>query len=98
MPCYDPRDNSQYHVEANQRRLLEAMLCAIFNELEKRDILFSVVERASKNGGIEIKEFWKKHKAEDEIRLSYDLNRYSQHEKKVMLNLLHKQLDSINND
>ena len=74
MPCYDSRSTYSYGVEETEAKYkniineekkknewLEAVLCAVFNELQKRDVLGSVVAEASRNGLIGIMDFWQHH-------------------------------------
>ena len=49
---------------------LEAGLCAIITELEKREIANEVISQASKSGLIDLMEFWEQHSKEDEARLA----------------------------
>lgn len=100
MPCYDPRDDEDKiaRKEANAQILrdaedkinkLEAMLCAICNELQRNDILYSIVSDAQRKGKIDILSFVEKHFDNDTIRLANDIQkRYSVDELKVIKELL----------
>jgi predicted nuclease with TOPRIM domain len=74
-----------------ENRELEAGMCAVFNELEKAGVLDNTIELASKNGGIDLTNVWKKHVEEDLNRLKKDLEKYSHHE----LDMIKKILDSF---
>jgi hypothetical protein len=86
----NPRDVKRIQELNEQVSLLEAGLCAIINELEKREIAESVISDANKNGMINIMEFWKRHSESDEVRLLAELNKFSEHEKEVLKQLLKK--------
>lgn len=73
MPCYDGRNNDTriiYQDRDNpedkrkideliyQNRKLEAGLCAIITELEKRKIADEIISQASKSGLINLMDFW----------------------------------------
>ena len=63
---------------------LEAGLCAIITELEKKGIANEVISQASKNGLINLMEFWEKHSKEDESRLSKKFHSFSEHEQDLI--------------
>jgi len=98
MPCRDGRDdypNTRIETiyQDNPEHLkkikeLEAALCAVFTELERDENLENIINRAEKNGHINLIDFWKKHKKEDEERLKKDLRKYSEHELNVIRNIL----------
>ena len=103
MPCYDERDNGTriiYQDRDNpgdkrkiaelidQNRKLEAGLCAIITELEKRKIADEIISQASKSGLINLMDFWFHHSKEDETRLAVELHRFSEHEQTVLKKLL----------
>lgn len=96
MPCRDGREEEyRTRVEyqdnpAHLRKIkeMEAALCAIFSELEKDGNLEDIINRAESSGEIDLIQFWKKHKEEDEKRLRKDLEKYSEHELNMMKNIL----------
>ncbi len=101
MPCYEGRDHvetkvvyetgiSPWDIEQvnNRVKWLEAGLCAILSELERRGIAPEVVAEASRNGLIGLMDFWKKHNASDEARIASILHNYSKDEQAVMRKLL----------
>jgi hypothetical protein len=107
MPCYDPRDNEPrivYQDRDNpedkrkivklidQNRRLEAGLCAIITELEKRDIANEIIPQASKSGLVNLMDFWMNHSKEDETRLSNELHKFSEHEQTILKKLLNKKI------
>ena len=63
---------------------LEAGLCAIITELEKKGIANEVISQASKSGVINLMDFWKKHSKEDEARLANKFHQFSEHEQEVI--------------
>lgn len=105
MPCYDGRDNQRIeyingvnpepynekiiHLE-NKCKFLEAGLCAIITELEKKDVANEIISQASKSGLIDLMDFWNHHSKEDETRLALKLHQFSEHEQDVILRLLTK--------
>ena len=103
MPCYDGRDREStiiYKDRDNpedkrkiielidQNRRLEAGLCAIITELEKRNIANEVISQASKSGLINLMDFWLHHSKEDETRLARELHKFSEHEQAIFKELL----------
>jgi len=97
MPCRDHYDSESVRTvyEDNPEHLkkakeMEAALCAVFTELEKKGALEEVINRAESNGQIDLMKFWKKHKKEDEQRLTKDLKKYSQHELDMIKDILNK--------
>ena len=108
MPCYDGRDNNERIVYQNgvnpepfkaeihqlQKRnsWLEAGLCAIITELEKKNIANEVISQASKSGLIDLMSFWHAHKNEDVTRLAKELHKFSEHEQDVLRRLLNNSL------
>jgi hypothetical protein len=71
-----------------QKQFLEASLCAVLTELEKREIFDEVINIASKNGKINLKEFWDNHKTKDIDRLKKELDKFSQHEIEIIKQIL----------
>jgi hypothetical protein len=69
---------------------LEAGLCALIMELEKRGIANEIIQDANKNGMINISDFWEHHSTEDETRLAVQLHKFSEHEQEVLKRLLNK--------
>tara|TARA_R110001606_G_scaffold390098_1_gene556815 strand:+ start:876 stop:1199 length:324 start_codon:yes stop_codon:yes gene_type:complete len=106
MPCYDPRDNENesYVLEirdnpldkklikdlSEQNKKLEAGLCALLTELEKKGIADEVITQASKSGLINLTDFWLAHSKEDETRLSVELHKFSEHEQNILKRLLNE--------
>ena len=103
MPCYDGRDNEPriiYQDRDNpedkikitelidQNRKLEAGLCAIITELEKRNIANEIISQASKSGLINLMDFWLHPSKEDETRIARELHKFSEHEQVVLRKLL----------
>ena len=105
MPCYDPRgnepriiyqdrdnpeDKKKIHELKHMNKALEAGLCALITELEKRNIANEVISQASKSGLINLMDFWAIHSKEDETRLAQKLHEFSEHEQEVLKKLLNQ--------
>lgn len=104
MPCYDDRNNEPRveYVNGvnpqplndkilklkNDNRKMEAGLCAILTELEKRGIANEVISQASKSGLIDLMTFWEKHSKEDEARLAKKFHEFSEHEQAQLKKLI----------
>ena len=104
MPCYDPRGNEPRIVYQNgvdpelfrneisilekSNHFLEAGLCALITELEKRNLANEIIPEASRKGLIDLMAFWQHHKKDDESRLRTELHRYSVHEQEVLRKIL----------
>lgn len=85
-------DNQETIHELNkQKRLvgqLEASFCAVLTELEKLGIVNQVLQKASRNGLMNLVELWENHKKDDESRISKDLLKYSKHELELIKKIL----------
>jgi len=106
MPCYDGRDSVQIRtvyesgispekLESANRNIkqLEAALCAVCNELDRRGIAENVLSEASRNGLIDLMQFYSSHKKEDVARLANDIHkRYSKDELAVIKKLIDSQM------
>ncbi len=102
MPCYDSRDRepqiiyisgvSPYELEQEKKKSswLEAALCAMFSELDRRGIAAEVISEASRNGLIGIMDVWQRHNSSDEARIAKILHGYSKDEQEIMRKLLSK--------
>ncbi len=84
----NPEDKRQIAKLIEQNKRLEASLCAVITELEKRGIANEVISQASKSGLINIMDFWLTHSKEDETRLARELHRFSEHEQVILKRLL----------
>ena len=73
-----------------ENQFLEAGLCAVIRELDKRKISKEIIEEANKNGMIDLNLFWGKHSIDDEVRISNVLKNFSQHEKEIIKDLLNR--------
>ena len=72
---------------------LEAALCAVCNELDRREIAENVLSEASRNGLIDLMQFYSDHKKEDAARLANDIHkRYSKDELAVIKKLIDGQM------
>jgi hypothetical protein len=104
MPCVDERrfdssfyiDNQEYKQKireiSKRNEWLEAALCAIITELEKRNIANKIISESSRNGLIGLMDFWKEHSKDDNARLAYELHKFSKHEQEVLKNLLNNSI------
>lgn len=105
MPCYDSRNTfnegkreteQKYSIVIkdleNKKRWLEAALCALLNELDRRGIDNSVVAEASRSGLIGLMEFWVNHKNSDKARIAEILHSYSKDEQAIMREILNEQV------
>lgn len=103
MPCRTFDDGHNWNHQDDTKplkdriNLLEAILCAIFNELEAMDMAEAVITKAQINGGLEndeIEAFWLEHKKEDKERLANELvdflNGYSHHEQEMIVDIIKK--------
>jgi ankyrin repeat protein len=105
MPCYDDGNwttrtidkggvtPSMLEAANNRSKALEAALCAICNELDKRGIAESALSNAGRNGLINLLQFYAQHKKEDVSRLTYDIHsRYSKDELAIIKQVIDSQL------
>lgn len=67
---------------------LEAALCAVFNELERRGVASSVAAEASRSGLIGIIDFWNEHQKSDESRIAAALHGFSKDEQAIIKRIL----------
>ncbi len=67
---------------------LEASLCALITELESEGIADIVITNASKKGLIDLVDFWYEHSINDQVRMSRELHKFSEHERAIMKKLL----------
>lgn len=67
---------------------LEAMLCALLTDLEERNIAFHVIASASRNGDVNIVEFWVRHLESDESLMAEKLLSFSSQEISTIKKLL----------
>lgn len=90
MPCSDYQMEREQSAEEKKRAaLLEAAMCAVFNELERRGIAEQVIEAASTRGRVDLMELLKEHRRKDKNRLLIDFNkRYSQDERELLKKVL----------
>lgn len=72
---------------------IDAAMCAVLNELERRDIIESVITSASRHGLIDIVGWWSSHKQDDKSRLTESLHKYSVDEQRVLFELLKGQFN-----
>ena len=83
--------NEDLKKQKDRNDKLEASLCALITELEKRDIANEVISQASRSGLIDLMGFWEEHKQEDETKLANKIHTmFSEHEQEVIKKLLNK--------
>lgn len=86
----NPLDKSLIlHLEDKVKNL-EAALCAVFSELERRKIANEIISQASKSGLINLMDFWLKHSEEDETKMAKALHNFSEHEQIIIKKLLNR--------
>jgi hypothetical protein len=90
MPCSDYQLERELSEKEKQRAAqLEAAMCAVFNELERRGIAEQVIAAASTRGRIDLAALWREHQLKDWDRLLRDFNeRYSQDEQELLKKVL----------
>jgi hypothetical protein len=71
------------HLEVEINKL-EAGLCAIITELEKRKIANEIISQASRSGLIDLMSFWERHSKQDETRLYKKFHSFSEHEQSII--------------
>lgn len=91
MPCYDPRADDLARENAEKVKWFEAALCAVFNELERRGILENVLFHASRQGEINLPNFWKEHMNADQNKVLDTLNRFSSDELEILKRIINNQ-------
>lgn len=70
-------------------KLAEAALCAIVTELKgDKDLFDKIISNAERNGEVKISSIILKHLGEDRERLSSDMEKYSNHERSMILQIL----------
>lgn len=67
---------------------LEASLCAIISELEKKGIAGEVLRKASRGGQINLTRFWSEHQKKDEARLQQEFRKFSGHEQTLLKKMI----------
>ena len=102
MPCYEERRGPEtitlykegvspdiLSAEKEKARRLEAVVCALLNEIDRRGIAENVIACASRDGLIDIMEFWVKHRNDDEARIAESLHKiFSKDEQRIIKMLL----------
>ncbi len=107
MPCSDSRmgaEDRQYvngvdpapyeykiDILTTKNQLLEAGLCALISELEKEGIADRLIKSASEKGLVDLATFWQQHSYKDVVRLTKELDKYSEHEKELLKHILNEE-------
>ena len=86
----NPQDKQEIIKLTDKVNRLEAGLCAIISELERKGIANEIISQASKSGLINLMDFWEAHSKEDETKIARALHHFSEHEQIVMKKLLNK--------
>ena len=85
---YIPKGETLIEKMKKRNDYLEAALCSVFSELERKGIITDVLNNAEKNGDINLMEFWSEHQQKDVERLNLELSKFSDHEKEVIKKIL----------
>lgn len=98
MPCRDYYDDeccsTQSEVQEKDDKInyLDAIICAMVNELSRRNILIEVMSSAEKNGKIDIKSWIAEHQKKDIERIKAKLEKFSNDEIQLMKTLIRDNL------
>ena len=84
----NPQDKQEIIKLTDTVKRLEAGLCAIMSELDRKGIANEIISQASKSGLINLMDFWEAHSKEDETRIARALHHFSEHEQIVMKKIL----------
>jgi hypothetical protein len=84
----NPEDKQEIIKLTDTVKRLEAGLCAIISELERKGIANEIISQASKSGLINLMDFWENHSKEDETKMARALHHFSEHEQIVLKKLL----------
>ena len=79
---------SVYQKTLREKEYLEACLCAIITELEKKKIANEIITRASRNGLLDIMDFWLKHSKKDKTKIANVFHSFSKHEQSLIRKLI----------
>jgi hypothetical protein len=71
-----------------ENNYLEACLCAIITELEKKKIANEIITKASRSGLLNIMSFWLEHSKKDKTRISNEFHSFSEHEQSLIRKLI----------
>lgn len=67
---------------------MQSGMLALLREVDKLPNAHEIVQNATKNGGINITQFWSEHSERQEAKVAAVLNNYTDQEKELMLKLL----------
>jgi DNA-binding MarR family transcriptional regulator len=84
----NPKDKQEIIKLTDTVKRLEAGLCALISELDRKGIANEIISQASKSGLINLMDFWEAHSKEDETRIARALHHFSEHEQIVMKKIL----------
>ena len=79
---------SVYQKLLREKDHLEACLCAIITELEKKKIANEIITRASRSGLVDIMEFWLEHSKKDKTKIANVFHSFSKHEQSLIRKLI----------
>lgn len=104
MPCHDPRDNPQFwedeategYTKINKLsqsvEQLEAVMCAVFNELESLGLINQIIEAANVRSGYDAWALWNAHLSSDKERLKQKLkDTFSATEQRLIKEILNNE-------
>lgn len=82
MPCYDPRDSSEYvrEEESKKREKIEAMLCAVMSCIERYNAGYIFTNHDWNESGItkeELYAWWDRHVEKDLARIAKEKKKYA---------------------
>jgi hypothetical protein len=81
-------NESVYQKLLREKDHLEACLCAIITELEKKKIANEIITKASRNGLLDIMEFWLEHSKKDKTKIANVFHSFSKHEQSLIRKLI----------
>lgn len=84
----NPLDKAEILKLTDTVNRLEAGLCALISELERKGIANEIISQASKSGLINLMDFWEIHSKEDNTRIARALHQFSEHEQIILKKLL----------
>ncbi len=90
MPCTIYEDRAKTIVEPSRNSLdkikvknLEACLCAVLRELNRRNLLTDILESSSIKGKVDVQSWWEEHRKADINRISKVIADFSEDDKEL---------------
>ncbi len=81
-------NESVYQKLLREKDHLEACLCAIITELEKKKIANEIITKASRSGLVDIMGFWLEHSKKDKTKIANKFHSFSKHEQSLIRKLI----------